>query len=311
MVVVPGGSWFVRLFDSLFVLRPTLMFPLWTMTLAGAHVGAGEAALGWGRWIPLSVAFSALFGLVYLINQLRDRKGDRLNSKLLLVSDGVLVRMHLWIETAILMVLIPSVLVISGFSNLGWLTLVIFIVAGVLYNFTPVALQENPIGGIVAGVIGGGLLIALGGTITGGHGISLEGGPYILAFTAACLLTALPDREGDIKTGKRTFAVAYGTKRTMSVSLIGIVIAGIWGISNSDWVIAIPALISAPVLFMGWRRDSIALAVTANKTAIFVLSLAVGLVYPLYLVIIIVYYLFARWYHSRRFGIQYPNFKGE
>ena len=58
----------VRFFDYFFVLRPTLMFPFWTMTLAGSGISRFQNPRSNVEWILLSVALSLLFGLIYLLD---------------------------------------------------------------------------------------------------------------------------------------------------------------------------------------------------------------------------------------------------
>ena len=132
--------------------------------------------------------------------------------------------------------------------------------------------------------------------------------PYIVAFGSACLLTDLLDRDGDAENGKRKFTVVYGIRATMIASLAGFHITAGWGLYNHDLVIAIPAFVSLPILWIGCIKNDVSLAVIANKIAIFSLSVAVGIIYPVYLVMIGLYYLLARWYYARRMGLRYPTF---
>ncbi len=70
------GSNIFRILDVFFVLRPTLMFPLFTMVLAGHQIAVARRTLDWQQWSMLIIGLIALFGVVYLLNQLRDRKSD-------------------------------------------------------------------------------------------------------------------------------------------------------------------------------------------------------------------------------------------
>ncbi len=306
-----GGNWAVRLFDSLFVLRPTLMFPLWTMTLCGHHLSNSNEALSGTQWWLLSVSLSALFGLVYLLNQFRDRESDRLNGKLHLVSSGIMSRRWLIAEMIILDIIVLVGIFYAGFAHIYLMIILIFVIAGILYNYTPLALEQRPIGGLLSGIVGGWLLLHLGGMIAGETAVWWREVPYVIAFSAACLLTGLLDRNGDEQAGKMTFTVVYGTQATIVAGLIGFVITGIWGAYNLDLVVLVPVVGSLPIMILSWKRKSINLAVQANKVAIFLLSVMVGVYYPVYLIVIVLYYSFARWYHRQRFGMGYPNFKAE
>ena len=318
------GGWFVRFFDSFFVLRPTLIFPLWTMTLTGCwlnHLVKGKwiqwsgflsdkAGIGWQRWLLFSIAITAMYGLVYLLNQLKDIQTDKINQKLFLVAEGALNRRHLIYESLILVFIAVVSLIISKFAHLGLLVLILFAVIGILYNFTPLALKQKPWGGIIAYAAGGWMFLRLG-EMAYGSGVSffLEL-PYIVAFTSSCLLTNLPDKEGDIAEGKRTFVVVYGERITLGVASIGFILAAVIGVFNKDWVISIPSIITAPWMFIAYLKTDKERAIKVNKWAIFLLSLSVGIAFgfPVYILIIALYYPFARWYHYNRFGMCYPSF---
>jgi len=287
------------------------MFPLWTMTLCGHHLSPSAISLTIAQWLLLSLSISSLFGLVYLINQFRDRESDKLNGKLHLVSSAILSKRQLTAELIILSSFMITGLFFAGFQHLYLLIAVIFLIAGIIYNYTPLALEQNPVGGIISGVIGGWLLLHLGGMISGGSLSLMREAPYVIAFTSACVLTGLLDHIGDRQAGKMTFTVVYGTQATIAFGVVGLILTGVLGAYNQDWVILLPALASLPILIAALIRKSVVLAVQANKAAIFLLSIMVGLHYPLYLVTIVLYYLFAKWYHRQRFNMDYPNFMAE
>ena len=123
-----GGTVPVRLLDSFFILRPTLMFPLVTMILAGHHLAEVRNILGWERWLLLMIGLCAMFGLGYLLNQVRDRKCDRDNGKLFLISTGVLSRKHLIVEAAALGLTVPSALYLVGFERVIVWVIAMFLV---------------------------------------------------------------------------------------------------------------------------------------------------------------------------------------
>ena len=305
-----GGGAVVRLLDSAFILRPTLMFPLITMVLAGHQNALARDSLGWECWFFLMFALCSLFGLGYLLNQIRDSKGDSKNGKLFLIAGGAINRNHSIAEAVILAAIVPTMLFLAGLEQLIFWILIMFLIGGILYNFTPLALQNSPFGGLFAGLAGGWLLLRFGGMVAGSPGYLYRDLPYIIAFGSACILTCLLDTKGDVENGKRTFVVAYGYRKTILIGLIGFLLAGVGGVYNHDLVIAVPAFLSAPILFWSWLKESVPHAVVANKVAIFSLSIAVGFIYPVYLIAIGFYYPLARWYYSRRLGMRYPSFKG-
>jgi len=306
--VSPKSGSIVKALDLLFVLRPTLMFPLFTIILTGHHLTANARLLTTQQWVMLVVGLCAMFGVVYLLNQIRDRKSDKENGKLFLVSNRILSKNQLMLEAGLLITLMPVAFYLAGFVNLVFWVLAMFLVAGILYNFTPLALQNQPFGGILSGLIGGWLLIRFGSLIAGASASWILEAPYVIGFASVALLTCLPDLKGDKAQNKKTFAVVFGAHKTILIGLIGFIITSGWGYVNGDMVIAVPSAIALPLLFWSWLKKDIPTAVIANKIGIFSLSIAVGLTYPVYLVIIVLYFPFARWYYSHRFGIKYPSF---
>ena len=299
----------VRFFDYFFVLRPTLMFPFWTMTLAGSGISRFQNPRSNVEWILLSVALSLLFGLIYLLNQLKDRNTDKLNKKLILVSEGMLTDKELWVESIMLFAISAALLIIGGFKDLWLVISGIFMIWGVLYNFTPFALNWRPWGSVFAYVFGGWLFLRLGAQIMGSEAHLIRELPYMIAFSASCIVTDIIDRKGDAAVSKKTFVVLFGEKTAAMVGSIGFIVVSILGFLNTDWVIAVPALLTAPVMLTAAIKDDIKLTSQVNKFAIFGLSIAVGVNFPVYLVIIALYYPFARWYHRQRFDMEYPSFR--
>ncbi|MCF7811385.1 UbiA family prenyltransferase [bacterium] len=302
-----GGN-FTKVFDGFFVLRPTLMFPLFTIILAGHHLTANTRLLTTQQWVMLTIGLCAMFGVVYLLNQIRDCKSDKENGKLFFVSDRILSKNQLMIEAGFLIALMPIAFYLAGFISLMLWILAMFLVAGILYNFSPIALQNQPFGGILSGLIGGWLLIRFGSLIAGSSASWMMEAPYVVGFASVALLTCLPDLKGDEAQNKRTFAVVFGAQKTILFGMLGFIITSGWGFFNRDLIIAVPSGIALLPLVWSWLKKNDALAVTANKIGIFGLSIAVGVIYPVYLVIIAVYFVLARLYYSRRFGIKYPSF---
>lgn len=310
---VEAGDHFrlLRWLDYWFVLRPTLMFPLFTMLLAGHRlVDPVQPTPPW-RWVWLAAAFTALFGLGFVLNQIVDRPGDRLNGKLLLVSGGLISDPALKALCLILAVLAPLALLISGFGGLAPWIMAMFLLGGVFYNFKPLVLQSSPWGGIAASALGGYLLMETGARLGGGSLPWVRMLPYLASFTAAGLLTGLPDLEGDRRAGKRTFAVKFGRRATLAVAFGGVLASAALGAVQSDLVITLPAVLASAAVLLALVKSHPGTAVAGNKMAILTLSVLVGWSYPIYLAAMALHYLSSRWYHRRRFGLDYPNLRGD
>ncbi len=270
----------------------------------------GETILWW-RWLFLAIAVSGIYGLVYLLNQIKDVKADAVNKKLFLISEGALSKRHIIWEVIVLIVIISICFVISRFTNLALLALVIFLITGIFYNFSPLALKQGVWGSLIAYLIGGWLSIKFGEMIYD-KCLSLKWElPYLVAFVSSCLLTNIPDKEGDLVDGRLTVAVLSGERRTLAMGGIGFLLSAIIGLLNRDWVIALPSILTTPWMWWAYLKNDVNLSVRVNKWAIFLLSLTVGIAFkfPVYLIIIALYFPLARWYHKNRFGMIYPSFK--
>jgi len=285
------------------------MFPLWTMTLIGFNLDAGGARLEPFRWTLIVISLSALFGLVYLLNQMKDREGDLANGKLAIVAQGLVSPSSQRITAAALCLISMAALLSAGFGRLGVWMAAVFVIAGLLYNYSPAALERTPWGGVLAGLGGSWLLLRLGAGFAGSNPALISESPYILAFTAGCILTGLPDVKGDRLTGKRTMVVVYGEGFTMGLALALISLAGVIAAFLAEWILVIAALGGGVFIAWGWLIGNRAYAVFGNKAAMVILAVGIGLSFPFFLLAIVLYYPFARWYHRVRFSLDYPGFK--
>lgn len=297
----------VWVWDYLFVLRPTLIFPLWTMLLAGYRLCSfreHQSAWVWGVQI---VSLTALFGLVYLLNQIKDRLTDLINGKLPLISQQLVPLSHLKKESVVLSVLmIGGLFAVRRFELLG-ASVGAFLLAGLVYNLKPLSLQERPWGGMLTSAGGGALLMGMGAFLAHSSFSWLKAIPYLLAFTAGALVTTIPDIAGDRAAGKMTFSVRYGSMRTLRLAELMVIIGLGLSILFQDWVILIPLLVASAGWGWALKRGDEALAVEVNKWAILLLALGVGVYYPVFIIVIIIFYPLARWYYSQRLGMDYPR----
>jgi 4-hydroxybenzoate polyprenyltransferase len=292
--------------DPLFVLRPTLFFPCWTLFLAGARLSDGGHH-GF-RLIWAVVITGAAMGVIYLVNQLRDVGTDRINRKLPYFSREIFSVRAAWYEVYGL-----TAFAILGAALVSWgflaIVLAALLITGGMYNYPPFVWKDHPYWGIAAAMIGGGLAFLAGGEAGGGlHGVVMVGMiPYLFAFAATSLWTAVPDITGDRAVGKRTFPVEYGIFPTLLWGCVGVTVSMVLGMLMGDWVIGWAALLSMPLFFYALVTKQVRWVMLAVKWSIFILALLVGCSYPGFLVLMAGYYLLARVYHRRRFGVIYPS----
>lgn len=316
-------------FDYLMVLRPTLLFPVWTLVLLGHYHGTAHIShsitfeflgaeipvylnLDNRVWVTLCL-YSMLAGAGYIINQIADKETDLANNKLYLVAKGY-VRLPLLKLEAILLFLASIVWAIVWFHH-SWTYLALIAmstVLGVIYSVQPFRLKGKPILDLLANSIGyGGIAFLVGWAATAklsGEAL-LRAIPYIFCVAAAFVNTTLPDLKGDLAYGDRTTGVLLGVRRACQLSLFLLVIAILSAWIVKDAIALVSGLVSIPFfVHMNFapKRKSIILA---TRVGILVLSLVACILIPPYFILFGGTLLFVRWYYSARFGIVYPGSK--
>jgi len=310
----------LRTLDYLFVLRPVLFLPVWTVFLAGYYTqgrkvtpmsdGIQAATPSGDRWLLLGVlaGLTAMMGGVFILNQLADVQTDRHNNKLFLIAHGYIPKPYALLE-AILCVGLAFVVSYWVQVTLAWLFIVTFAVTGIGYSFKPLVWKDRPLAGLLTNACGALLIFSIGWQVSGQLSMATvhHAIPYVLAVAAVYLYTTLPDAAGDRDMGKKTFGVRYGFRATTLVGLLLEGAAGVAAIVVQDWVILIPAALSFPLFVRATVKQKLSDVVLAVKWPIAFLALGVGVHYPAYLLVLGLLYVFSRWYYRRRFGLRYPT----
>ncbi|MDZ7343681.1 MAG: UbiA family prenyltransferase [candidate division KSB1 bacterium] len=310
----------VKLFDYVFVLRPTLFFPVWTVYAAGYFAAQhfslagknGAAATHDGTALHVMGFLSLLMGGVFILNQLCDVATDLRNHKLFLIAHRHISPRAAWFE----MMLLSGMAVAAAFFyrvELGGLFVAIFLLTGMLYSVSPFQWKDRPLWGLLANAAGALLIF-----IAGWWSVQIEWQlpirhalPYILAVAAVYLYTTLLDVDGDASTQKMTFGVRYGLRATAITGCLlelGALISAWW---LEDPVILYPALAAAPFFCWAAIKQRLADVSRAIKFPILFLALAICVkVWPYFFLLLLVF-SFSRWYYRRRFGLKYPSLAAE
>jgi len=303
---------FVRLFDYVFILRPTLFYPIWTFFLAGhwggSRMGNGHGTIAGSTFFPVILALSLIVGCVFILNQIKDIETDRVNGKLFLMSDGIISIKAAYIEAALL----ALAGLISGFLinlQVGLLLVVLLILSGCCYNYPPASWKNHPIMGIVTNAGAGLLIYSLGWFSAGGQGlVPLVSLAYVMAGAAVYLNTTLPDRKGDESTGKITFGVKYGVQKTAIWALVFEVLMLVLAAWFKDQLLFISGLIMLPFFIFGAVKATVDNVTRATKFSVLALAGAVCIFYPLYLLPVFGVFFLSKWYYKIRFNLNYPSF---
>jgi 4-hydroxybenzoate polyprenyltransferase and related prenyltransferases len=320
-----------KIVDCFFLLRITLLAPVWTILLVGWITGNKNARpFAWFScssnsgthplylWIALA-GFSLIVASIYVVNQIVDIESDRINHKLFLLPHGYLSVRTAWVLAGLCMA--------GGMASalfFDWPMAVLYLaglILGIFYNLPPLKLKNRAWGGVIANILGHGVLTFIVGWYSAHfpnmHGFEIIKNGLVsslspgMANAAVFLATTIPDATGDRMTNKKTFCVTYGEKRTALAATCFCTFSLVLSffMAHNFWVMALPALVSV-VLF-------IALAAATNKKAafhafkwpVFLLTVFVMLFIPQYGVLIVLTFFGSRLYYQWRFGIMYPTFQ--
>ncbi len=252
---------------------------------------------------------SCVMASVYILNQMKDIQTDLANNKLFLLSEGIITVKQAGWEAGLLAV---SGLVLGFLIHiqLGAVLVVLFLLAGGLYNFSPFEWKNRPLMGLLVNGIGGWIIYTIGWRAAGGaEWFTLRSMAYALAGVSVFLNTTLPDMAGDEKTGKITFVLRYGVGKTAIWALILEAAAVVLALLSRDWILFIPGIVSLPLFVFAAVRRTAKEVIRATKYTILALVIAVCAVFPWYAFVILFVFFFTKWYYKKRFNFNYPNLK--
>lgn len=316
-------KYLLKFLDYVYLTRPILFFPGWTTLIAGYFCATGESQSGfpvpgaikpvfWNTPLILAmIALGCAMGGGAVLNQLKDIDSDRRNRKLFLLGDGFVPVWHGYIQSIIL---VGAGLALS--IPLGWnivaVMAIAILIAGYVYNFPPFNLKNYPLGGLWANMAMGWLVFVIGWLLIAPfNGRMLATSlPYLFYNSGLYLLTTLPDMAGDSAAQKITFPVRYGFRHTLRLSGIAFVLALAVSALQGEGFLFLVILAAAPFLIHAMIRQTVPAIIIGVKMGIFFFSIGICVKFPPFFVMIVLAYFITRMYYRMRFGIEYPNFKG-
>lgn len=308
----------IKYLDYIFVMRPTLFFPVWTVFLAGHHAktifdpGSSWESTGIlhsALIFAIALLLSLLMGAIFIFNQLTDIETDRRNNKLFFIAKNIINKKKAITEGMLLTIIAIGIAFIID-SKLGLIFIIIFVSCGVIYSFKPFSWKDKPILGIVANFLGGWSVAACGWIAAGATNwkFAVHALPYAVGLVAVYLLTTLPDIPGDRSAKKITFGVRYGQKATIYWA-VGFELAAVaLAFLLKDYLLFLPALAALPLFLVAAIRQNMSDILRAIKFTVLFASLAVCFKYPVYFVVIVFVFFFSKWYYRKRFDLEYPRF---
>jgi 4-hydroxybenzoate polyprenyltransferase len=319
-----------KMLDCFFLLRIPLLVPVWTIFLLGIITGSSDARVGgvftgstalspvawWGL-----LGFSLIVASIYVVNQIVDIESDRINHKLFLLPHGFISVRTAWILAAVCAFGGSAVSIFLINSPTITALFIISLFVGFLYNLPPVQLKNSALGGVTANALGHGMLTFLTGwfIVHNGEPFSratlmaglISGLAPTLANAAVYLATTIPDAEGDRRTGKKTFCVSFGEKKTAIIAAIfcaGTLISSFYMLYNT-WVMAVPSGISLLIFILFAVSTTRERSFKAFKWPVILLSIFVALFIPEYALLILLTFIGSKIYYKWRFNFDYPNLK--
>lgn len=298
------------IWDYIFLLRPSLLLPIWVFLFLGYFWGSGESILGITLSLPLRfwrvlISYSLLCSGVYVFNQIFDIESDKRNKKLFLLPEGIISIPTAWICFFILV----GISFITGIS-LGRGYLILWLITagmGILYSLPPFTFKGRPFLDLISNSLGYGLV-----TFLIGFGVISKTGllhslPYIFATGAVFLHTTIPDIEGDREMGEITTGVFLGVKRTSLFALLLLIIGLILSIYLKDPFAGIISLLSLPGFILAYLKTSDERSKRAYRIGVYGLGLLIALRFPPLLILGFLTLLALRIYYRYRFNLVYPT----
>ncbi|MDQ7798138.1 MAG: UbiA family prenyltransferase [Candidatus Edwardsbacteria bacterium] len=299
--------------DYFFVLRPILLVPAWTMLLVGYCQAQGHLSITLmlpGKFWLAMLLYSGLMGAVYIVNQIFDVETDRLNKKLFLVAEGYVSKKAIIIEACLLFALA----LIVGFWRYSVLFGVIITLSGILgllYSVPPFKFKAKPFLDMLANGLGYGLLAFAVGWLSAGRdnaNLWLFSMPYVLAVSAVYLNTTIPDHSSDKATNNITTGVFLGIKATRWLALALMLGSLLLSIHFKDHLCLAASGAALPLFVMAVISGNMKWTMLSYQAGSLMLVVLSGMLFPVFIPILIATFLALKFYHKWRFGMDYPKF---
>jgi 4-hydroxybenzoate polyprenyltransferase len=305
-------------FDYVFLIRPTLLVPVWTLFLIGYYrglvfYGRGEERFAIpGKLIYVFILYSALMGAVYILNQIVDRETDKRNQKLFLLSANIVPLRRAIFE---MLILFAAPVVLSLFlGGACFLLFAVSLVMGILYSAPPSRTKGRPILDLFSNGLGYGMVNFLVGWIAAGpvgRPAFIHSIPYCLAVGGVFLNTTIPDIKGDRADGAITTGVSLGEVRTAALGLVLVILAGLVSILLKDLVCLASAVVATPFFIVAVLKRERKWYLRSFRIGAPTLVIAAAILFPYYIVLLLLTLFSMKIYYRRRFDMSYPSIVDE
>lgn len=296
----------MKVIDFIFAARPMLLMPVWSIYLLAFKLRYPYQAWEDANTLAL-VGLTLASAGAYYINQIFDYESDRINNKIGFLQYDIISKNEM---IAAFLSVSGIAVILTFFSSLIAALMVIFIcLLGLAYSAPPLKLKDRPLGGLLTNTAGFGVLIPLAAMSDLEADIHLV---YVIIYfslivTAGYLLTIIPDRKGDVVTGKSTLAAQLSNRRIILIGLIMLVISLLTAFLIFNLYIIIISTVSISLFVIALMAPDENVILFACKLPILLVVITAGIYYPAYLVFILVLLVLTRLYYKKRFGLIYPR----
>jgi len=297
----------VKIIDFVFASRPMLLLPTWSVYLITYRLVNGDKEFSpYAGFVLIGVTLITIGA--YFINQIFDYESDEINKKLGFLQKGLIKKSEM-MAAYIVVSLLPLVPAFVYNYKTGFV-MVAMILLGYAYSAPPFRFKDRPVGGLLANASAYGILVPL--SVSGYVKSSDTLGIYIiicffLMVAAGYMLTIIPDREGDRKSGKNTLATICSDKPIIFLAIIFLSLSLYAAFAIDHLYLMIICAASMILFLIAFISGKNRVILFACKFPILMLSLLAGYYFPSYMVFLLVLMISTRLYYQRRFGIVYPR----
>lgn len=301
----------MRLLDIIFASRPLLLMQVWTVYLValGYHQRLSGDSF---TWLDLAImtALTLIFAAAFLINQVYDEESDRINGKLGFLQSGLITRSQMAIYAILATAAAFAIAAAISWLMVGLVAQVTLL--GWLYSAPPARFKDRPIAGLLTNAWAHGCLVTV--AVMPEMNINNTGllgwdNPlfFFLAVASIHMLTTIPDRVGDARTGKRTSAVAFGPRFTAIAAVIFMAAAALVAYRSQHAELFFIAGGTSLMHLLAAVTGSPRMILAGTKMPLLALALLAGYFFPVYFLFIVALLFGTRAYYLKRFSMQYPS----
>ncbi len=316
----------MHLLDYIFLLRPTVLVPVWIFLLIGHYRAGGGIFSVTPSFVLGFVIYTMIMGAVYIVNQITDIETDRINDKLFILPRGLVSVRAAYVE---IVGLIAVAFALSFFFSPIYRTfLLLSFILGLLYSVRPAKFKGRPFLDLLSNALGYGFLAFSVGWLsvrTFSIDTFVYSIPYILAVGGVFVNTTIPDIGGDKASGEITTGVYLGERKALILALVLVVGSLISSVVLLDFICLPCAVIASIIFFWAYTvksqrqkppssggeilgsADEKRVALISVRLSAPLLALAVCVIYPWFLLLLLLVFLLSRYYYKRRFNFVYPR----